>query len=207
MSDMGFWDLSDGSTADETGKEFDGGGGNFDPIPDGSNVLAEIDEAKWAEKDGNEYVSLRWSVLDPAEYANRKVFQKLWLTDFDPGVKDKDKAVKKRDKARKMLAAIDANAGGKLVARSGKPDDDDLAQYLIGKPMIITCRIWEVEDRSTGGTVTGNWVSAVAPKSKGVSVKEAAPKAKQAQQGSGYGAGGRPNNDLDDSIPFAPEFR
>ena len=27
------------------------------------------------------------------------------------------------------------------------------------------------------------------------------------QVGSGYGAGGRPSNDLDDAVPFAPEWR
>lgn len=203
MSD--FWALSDDSSAADTGKEFDGGGGNFDPIPDGSNVLAVIDEAKWADKDGNEFISLRWSVMQPEDYANRKVFQKLWVTDLDPTAKDREKGIKKRDKARKMLAAIDANAGGKLTSKPEKPTDDSMSLHLCNKPMVITCRLWEVEDRSTGGTISGNWISAVAPKSKGVDVKAAtAPKAKAS---SGYGAGGRPRNDLDgDEIPFAPSF-
>ena len=45
---MAFWDLSDGGAAtDNDSKEFDGGGGNFDPIPDGSSVLAIAEAAEW----------------------------------------------------------------------------------------------------------------------------------------------------------------
>lgn len=191
MSD--FWALSDDSSAADTGKEFDGGGGNFDPIPDGSNVLAVIDEAKWADKDGNEFISLRWSVMQPEEYKNRKVFTKLWVTDIDPSAKDREKGIKKRDKARKMLAAIDANAGGRLTSKPEKPSDDGMMLHLADKPMIITCRIWEVEDRQTGSMISGNWVSAVAPKSKGIDVKAAVAKKQQSSR----------NDDLDgDSIPF-----
>lgn len=195
MSD--FWALSDDSSAADTGKEFDGGGGNFDPIPDGSHVLAVIDEAKWAEKDSSEFISLRWSVMQPEEYKNRKVFQKLWVTDLDPTAKDREKGIKKRDKARKMLAAIDANAGGKLTSKPEKPTDDSMSLHLCDKPMVITCRLWEVQDRSTGDTITGNWVSAVAPKSKGVDVKAAtAPKAKaQVHRG-------KADDDDGDFIPF-----
>jgi len=176
---MGFWDLSDNSSATSTGTDYEVPGGNMDPIPDGSSVLAIIDEAKWArvkdEPDGAEYLSLRWAVLSPDEYKNRKVFHKIWATDLDPSAKDHAKGIAKRDKARRMLAAIDANAGGKLTAKSGKPSDDDLAQHLCNKPMIITCRVWEIEDRTNGGVISGNWVSAVAPKAKGIDVKAPAP--------------------------------
>jgi len=200
---MSFWDLSEGGSATDDGaKEFDGGGGNFDPIPDGSNVLAIIDSIAWAntQQDGSgaEHVKATWSIVSPDEYANRKIVHKIWVTDLDPSVKDQEKAIKKRDKARKMLAAIDANAGGKLGMRQGKPSDDELALNLCNKPMIITARIWEVEDRNTGATISGNWVSAVAPKSKGIDVKAAAAqKPKPAQSGGGTG-----RRDMDDDIPF-----
>lgn len=208
---MSFWDLSTGESAKDTGTEYETGGGNMLPIPEGSSVLAAADEVKWAaDNAGNRFISLRWSVLVPEEYKNRKVFHKLWVTDLDPSAKDEAKGIAKRDKARKMLAAIDANAGGKLAQKSGVPTDDDLGMALINKPMIVTVQVWQVQDRQTGGTVEGNWVCAVNPKSKGVDIK--APTVKPARAGGGGdfdrpSVGGSQNNnqsrrDMDDEIPF-----
>ena len=171
---MSFWDLSDGGNAAESAsEEYEIPSGRT--IPDGSSVLAMIDEAKWDEKNGAKYVSLRWSVLSPDEYKNRKVFQKLWVLDDDPSSKDEAKAAKKRDKARRMMAAIDANAGGKLTRKPGMPTDETLTQCLTNKPMVIKCMEWSIDDNQTGETIRGNWISAVAPKSKGIDVKEAKP--------------------------------
>jgi len=195
---MGFWDLSDGESAATGEKEYEQETGNLDPIPDGSSVLAIIDEAKWAETrdEQAEYVSLRWSVMEPAEYANRKVFQKLWVTDDDPNVSDAGKMEKKRDKAKRMLAAIDANCGGKLAKTARKPTDDDLALALTNRPMIIKCMIWEMKG-SDGGMNSGNWIAAVSPKSKGVDVKAAKPSpSRKAAPASSFG------DDLGDDIPF-----
>lgn len=197
---MGFWNTSDGEDAAKTGTEYEIPGGNMDPIPAGSSVLAMIDEAKWdhTQNDAEEYVSLRWSVLAPEEYKNRKVFHKLWVTDHDPNAKDHAKAVAKTDKARKMLAAIDANAGGKLTAKDARPSDDDLARALQDRPMVITLMTW---DSNTGGA-GGNWVAAVAPKNKPLKIGDkVAPKAKPASQGS---SGGAYAGGMDDEIPFAP---
>ena len=179
MSD--FWGLSDGGSAADTGTEYEQPSGSLEPIPDGSSVLAMIDEAKWDEKEDADYISLRWSVLSPDEYKNRKVFQKLWVTDDDPNAKDASAAAKKRDKARRMLAAIDANAGGKLTKKGGAPTDETLTVCLTNKPMIIRVAIWELKDRETGDRISGNWVQAVSPKSKGIDVKQPASKP-QAQQ-------------------------
>lgn len=193
---MSFWDLSDGDSAATGEKEYEQETGNLDPIPDGSSVLAIIDEAKWNETrdEHAEYVSLRWSVMEPQEYRNRKVFQKLWVTDDDPNVSDAAKMDKKRDKAKRMLAAIDANAGGKLARNARRPSDDDLALALTNKPMIIKCMIWEMKG-SDGQMNSGNWIAAVSPKTKGVDVKEAkAPARKPA-------ATTRDDVD-DDDIPF-----
>ena len=213
---MSFWDLSDNSSATATGAEYEVPGGNMDPIPEGSSVLALIDEAKWKRKDANDssspaYIELRWTILEPAQYKNRKIFQKLWVTDFDPSAKDREKAVAKRDKARRMLAAIDANAGGKLSQNPGIPSEDALGMALSNKPMVITLMTWEVSD--SRGTATGNWVSAVAPKSKGVDVKPA--KASRPAQSGGYSggysggddfgasrSGGAVGSDDPDFIPF-----
>ena len=151
---MSFWNLSTGNV--DTSGTFDMGGGDMEPIPANTQCLAMIDEAKWDEKEGNRYVSLRWSVLQPMEYKNRKVFQKLWVSDPDPSAKD---PVKKRDKAVQMLAAIDANAsGGKLMARDEAPTDTSLTQCLTQKPMLIKVMTWKIEDK------VGNWIGQVEKK-------------------------------------------
>lgn len=192
---MSFWDLSDGDTAVTGEKEFEQPSGDFDPIPNDSNVLAHIDEAKWdSTQNGDEYVSVRWVIDGPEDYLNRKIFTKMWVTDDDPNAKDADKAKAKRDKAKKMLAAIDANCGGKLARNARRPSDDDLALALQDKQMVIKCMIWEMMG-ADGKTNSGNWISAVFPKSKGVSVNAAAPKPKAAPAKSFA-------DDLDDGIPF-----
>lgn len=209
---MGFWDLSDGETAANTGTEYEVPSGNMDPIPAGSSVLAMIDECKWEMKPtGEEFISARWTVLAPEEYKNRKVFHKLWVLDMDPSAKDEASGLKKRDKARKMLAAIDANAGGKLTAKAGRPTNDDLLS-LTNKPMIASMMIWSMPDTRNGGMMGGNWVSAVASKaSKDIHVAEAKPLPAGGAAASGsrddFGAqrgGGYTKPAVDDDIPFAP---
>jgi hypothetical protein len=194
---MSFWDLDDGTSAVTGEKEYVQDTGNFDPIPDGSNVMAVIDEAKWdTVRNGNEeFISLRWSVEAPEQFLNRKIFQKLWVTDDDPNAKDAAKAKAKRDKAKRMLAAIDANCGGKLAKTPRKPTNDDLALALTMKPMVIKCMVWEMKD-GDGKTNSGNWISAVFPKSKGVEVKESATPKKPETKAGGFA------DDLDDDIPF-----
>jgi hypothetical protein len=201
---MGFWDLSDGDSAAKTGQEYEVPGGNMEPIPEGSSVLAVIDEAKWETKQsGEDYISLRWSVLSPDEFKNRKVFHKLWVTDLDPMAKDEKKGIAKRDKARRMLAAVDANAGGKLIAQEGMPTNDSLTLHLCNKPMIITLMVYSISDAR--GTATGNWVCGVAPKAKGIDVKPAKPVTPQRRDDDGFGTtpAGLSSRDEDlDSIPF-----
>lgn len=175
---MSFWDLDSGENAATGSKEFEQPTGNFDPIPDGSNVLAVIDEVKWEfDRSQNEFLSVRWSISEPEQFANRKIYQKLWVTDSDPNAKDAEKAAKKRDNAKRMLATIDANCGGKLAKVARKPTNDDLTLALTDRPMVIKCMVWEMKDAATGSTNSGNWISAVFPKERGVSVPDApAPK-------------------------------
>jgi len=204
---MGFWDLSDGETAANTGTEYEVPSGNIEPIPAGSSVLAMIDEVKWETKQtGEEFVSARWTVLAPKEYENRKVFHKLWVMDLDPSAKDQAAGLKKRDKARKMLAAIDANAGGKLTAKVGRPTDDDLL-HLTNKPMIATIMTWSMPDTRNGGMMHGNWVSAVASKgAKEIHVAEAKPLptsgAPARRDDFGVEASATTSVAMDDEIPF-----
>lgn len=153
---MSFWNLSDQSEKLDTTGQFESGGGDIEPIPAKTQVKAAIDEAKWDSYEGDEYISLRWTVLTPAEYKNRKVFQKVRVMDDDS---------KKADKAKKMLAAISVNAGGGLLKVAGKPSDQDLQKHLLNKPMALLLQVWEIE-KSDGTTGRGNWISAVSPLKK-----------------------------------------
>ena len=45
--------------------------------PDNTQCIAAIEEAKWADYQGESYINLKWRVMRPAEYANRVLFQKL----------------------------------------------------------------------------------------------------------------------------------
>lgn len=200
---MSFWDLSDGGNAADTGTEYEVPTANLDPIPDNSNVLAEIEDIKWQTKDtGERYVEARWSVLQPDEYANRKVFHKMWVADLDPSAKSEEKAIQKRDKARRMLASIDANAGGKLAANPAEPTDDSMALALCNKPMVIKVMLWEMPDRERYGEfIRGNWIAAVAPKDRALSIGETKPKpsAPAAQKPQ---TGGGSFDMLDSEVPF-----
>lgn len=196
---MSFWSMSDGEDvkSNATG-EFDAGGGKIEVIPDGTSVLAFIDEAKWdRNQNGDRYISLRWTVLAPEELKNRKVFQKLWVLDDDPQSKE---PVKKRDKAKRMLAAIDTNAGGKLMARNEMPTDESLTSCLTMKQMVVRVMVWEMKDRSTGDMSRGNWIGAVSPKSSPVSSSEEVAKKTAAEAARPQTGGSR--TDLDDEIPF-----
>lgn len=161
---------------------FETGGGDIEPIPSKTQVLAAPDEAKWVSPSNGDpdYIEIRWAVLKPAEYANRKIFHKLRVNDSDK---------KKAEKARRMLAAIDANAGGKLMAAGVEPTDESLTVNLVNKMMMLMLQVWEME--IDGQTKRGNWVSAVSPKGEPPAVQRAAPVAEKAA----------PAN-FDDDIPF-----
>jgi len=72
------------------------------------------------------------------------VFQKLHVED-----------PKKSDKAKRMLAAVDANCGGKLAAAGVQPDDQALTAALTNKPMVICVKVWDMNGNK------GNWICAV----------------------------------------------
>ena len=144
-----FWNDSENKAITTTG-EFTSGG-TFENIPDNTTCLAMIDEAGLAECQGDEYISLRWLINEPAAYKGRKIFQKVRVFDVDS---------KKADKAKKMLAAIDANCGGKLAQSDESPNDTAMAKALLHKPMLIKVMVWDLEGR------TGNWVASVAPRNK-----------------------------------------
>lgn len=161
---MSFFQLSTGQAVQVTG-EFDSGGGAMTPLPEGTQVMAMVDQAKWDAHDGEYFVSLRWTVALPEEYKNRKIFQKI---------KVKNPDAEKRDKALMMLAAIDANAGGKIMALGAEPEDADLANGLLNRPMVLKLGLWEMKNEK-GELKSGNWVQKVAPRKNGAAATPAAP--------------------------------
>jgi len=148
---MSFFKMSDG-TAPSTNGTAEMGGGNLPPIPAGTQLKAMIVEAKWDDggQYNNRHIKLRWDVVD-GEYKKRVVFQKVQVCETDAN---------KRDKAIRMLAAIDANCGGKIMQLNAEPTDMDLMSNLCNKPMVIKVEVWEMEN-DQGQPMSGNWVQAV----------------------------------------------
>lgn len=190
---MSFWATSSGDNAAEKATtEFDAGGG-FEIIPDGSTVMAAVDTVQWEQdKSFNRYINIKWKVSAPEQLAGRVTFQKLWVADADPRAATPEKAQSKRDKALRMLAAIDANAGGRLAKKGTEPTDDELTLALVNKPMVITVKVWEMGDG------VGNWVAAVHPRTKELKIGETAPPKPSASNSTSGGLGA----DMDDDIPF-----
>ena len=180
---MSFWATSDGKEIGSSSGEFDAGGGEFAPIPANTTVLGLVDEAKWQQYEGTSYISLRWTILQPEAYKNRKIFQKLYVKG-DPKAKN---SAEKADKAKRMLAAIDTNCGGQLLALTYEPMDPDLMAALTNKPMLAKLMVWSM-DAPEGGKREGNWIAAVMPREKGTvsTAPASAPK----------------KPELDDEIPF-----
>lgn len=143
---MNFFTTSDNKAID-TQSTFDMGGGNFEPIPENTQLKVIVSEAKWEEYDNVKNISIKWDIIE-GEFKGRKIFQKVRVLDAD---------AKKADKAKTMLAAIDGNAGGALMAAGVMPDDMALSINLMNKPMAIVVSIWDMNGK------TGNWVKAVAP--------------------------------------------
>lgn len=183
---MSFWDLNEGGTAAGNNGAYEAPTANLEPIPDKTGCLAAIEEAKWDDYEGDRFISLKWRVAQPQEYANRVVFQKVKVYGTS---RDKDPRAT-ADKAKRMLAAIDANAGGKLMKVQGEPSDQDLMTALMGKMMAIKVMVWAMKNEK-GEEMTGNWISAVSPAKGG---QAAAPAPAQAAPA--------PAGDFDKEVPF-----
>lgn len=186
---MSFWDLNDGSEIEKNG-EFELGGGSLEPIPNDTGCIGAIEEAKWDEYEGDRFINLKWRVMKPSEYEKRVIFQKVKVFGM---AKDKDPK-STADKAKRMLAAIDNNAGGKLMKVKGEPSDTDMMSALVGKIMAIKVMKWEFTG-DDGVDRQGNWISAVAP-AKGKAA-EAAKKAEKKPEPVAETV-----DDFDDDIPF-----
>jgi len=187
---MSFWNLNDGTSVENNG-EFEMSGGDIEPIPGNTGCIAAIEEAKWEEYQGDRFISLKWRVMKPDDYAKRVIFQKVRVMNPAP---------EKADKAKRMLAAVDQNAGGKLMKVQGEPSDADLMTSLVGKVMAIKVQVWELDKDEYDQLIPkedrkrGNWVSAVSPaKGAAAKMKPAAPTSKPEPE---------MVVDFDDDIPF-----
>lgn len=160
-------------------------GGDLDPIPKGTSVLAVAEEATNTEYEGDRYINVKWRVSKPEQYTNRILFQKIRVYDSDAA---------RSDRAKRMLAAIATNAGGKLFeamqkANESEPSDISLMQ-IANKPMVLKLDVWEFNGK------TGNWVQAVSPYTRS---SQQAPAAQPAPQVAPFDT----LADMDDdSIPF-----
>ena len=209
--DDDIWALSDGSIIETAAQEYTAEGGS-EPIPEGTHLIAYIDEAKWDNKthSGTEhkYVSLRWRVQAPEKYKNRVVFQKLWIVGSDPSKTDEAKAKKSVDNARRQFSVIDGLCGGRLIKARRTPTDYEMQEALCNNPMGIRVGVWIMsaeDDFGNAKTIEGNWVQQIASAQNGEKAvreqvanppkaKVTAPKATQ-QKAPTYDLG-------DDEIPF-----
>lgn len=192
---MSFFTLSDGNKA-EVKTSYEVEGFNDEPIPHGSVLLAVITEAKWEEHDGVWHINLRWDVVGK-EYTKRVIFHKVRVEDTDP---------KKADRAKMMLLAIDANAGGHLAKLKDKPNDQDL-QKLCNRKMSIMVSVWSIKDEQTGETKKGNWVNMVGSVEEGAErIKRMGGNPKPEKQAPAAPvkkeAPAEVSDDADDELPF-----
>lgn len=145
---MSFWDLSTGEALEKV-EEFDSN--TFTIIPDGTKCNAVIEKASWnvmsnkSPDAGEHYIEIAWRVLEPAGYKNSVLFQKIRVRRNDD---------KQRDKAIRMLAAIDTIADGGLSELEDAPTDRQLDKALRDKKLTITVGVWEMNG-NTGNFVTG----------------------------------------------------
>lgn len=191
---MGFFSLQDGKDArtNNSGAFALEGGGDFEPIPAKTKVKAVIEDIAWDENPsdfdndpGVAFIKVRWSVLSPSEYKNRKIFPKLWVSSVgQPSNKDPHG---KRSRDIAMLAAINANCPGQPLSKlEHAPNDEDLRK-LNGTICLLDLDVWE-SDKSGK---KGNWVRgieaataapAVTPARRQAAPAQAAPAQQQPQQ-------------------------
>lgn len=169
----------------ENAGSFEMGGGDLPPIPEGTQVLAAVEEAKNSEYQGDTYINIKWRVAQPAEHANRVLFQKVRCYDTDSA---------KAAKGKQMLFAIATNAGGKLfqameAASEHEPSDMSLTR-LCGAPMVLKLGVWELDDKSK----SGNWITAVSARKGQAAAQAAVPVAPK--------PAAAPVDNFDSDIPF-----
>jgi hypothetical protein len=132
-------------------------------IPDGTQLHANILEATWEEATqyANQLIKITWYIVEKGAYNGFLINQKLHLN---------DNKASKADKAKEMLATIDANCKGALMklAQAGKlveGDNMQLARALNGGSALLIVAEYEM-DRDDGTKMQGNWIRKVSPVAK-----------------------------------------
>lgn len=183
-----WWSTSDGEDLRGTDASKELPSGSFEPLPNNTKVLAVVDSAGKAERDGNYYAEATMTIVKPEGYANRKIFAKWWIFDDNPHAPDKKK---KRDNDMRRFVKMDAACGGKLAKAGREPDGNDISMAFINKQVIVQVMLMEPKD----GGEPFNWYADYFP--KGAKELSEGPARKVKQES-------RPvDDDLDDdSIPF-----
>lgn len=133
-------------------------------IPEGSQLHANILEATWEEATqfANQLIKITWYITEKGKYNGFLINQKLHIND--------DKA-SKADKAKEMLATIDANCKGALMKLASaeklvEGDNMQLARALNGGAALLTVAEYDMPSNTGGDNIKGNWVRAVSPVAK-----------------------------------------
>jgi len=183
-------------------KSFDASGG--EPLPDKTEVLASVGKIYWDEYEGEKSIKIDWDILQPKQYANRKLFQTIKVNHVED---------KKADKAVRMLGAIDAMHGGKLdkldIDNPNLITDEQLSSALVNKLTVLKVGLWEMEQPvGSGNFKIGNWIMAVAERNPSGAVVEDVPAKAPAKPtpkkfAAANGKAVKPGaSDFDDDIPF-----
>ena len=147
---MGFWDLEDGVTIDYSSDgTYEIPGAEVLPEGDYVALIKDIKIDSW--EDNPEYIQISWSIVKPEKYKKRIVFHKLHVN---------DEKLAKREKALRMLYAININSGENLPRTEDAPSEVDLKKAFKSRQMTIRLKIWENDEK----TKKGNWVDKVSPK-------------------------------------------
>ena len=161
---MSFFTDENGQDLEQNGT-VEGSNNDFEVIPKGTQVLAALESSAWDQTEFyGDFINNTWVIIKPEQYAKRKVFQKLHVNSDDE---------KKAVKAKRMLVAIDVNAGGKLVPAcqqaGSAPTDELLAKHLTNKAMVLMLGVYEIKE-SDGEKleredwIRGNFVSGIGAK-------------------------------------------
>ena len=128
-----------GEMPESTGDYEQKGGGTV--IPEGTRVLATIEEIKTQTFDGSrhESLNLKWRIEEPEEYNNLVFYQTIKINGSDPLSQyyDESKQEKQIKAAFAMFSAIDKNAGGYLKKLMRKPTEQELCHILDAKMWVL----------------------------------------------------------------------
>ena len=133
-----------GEMPESTGDYEQKGGGTV--IPEGTRVLATVEEIKTQTFDGSshESLNLKWRVEEPEEYNNRVFYQTIKINGSDPLSQyyDESKQENQIKAAFTMFSAIDKNAGGNISKLMRKPTDAELTQYIVAAKMWVNLGVY-----------------------------------------------------------------